>query len=202
MAVISGGTTLINNGALDSGVATGNLILLSTQTASNSSSISFTSGIDSTYDSYIFKFVDIKTVTDGVQFGFQGSTNGGSSYGITTTVSYYNAYHDEGDSATSLGYRTGEDQASSTDYQSFQINYASGSDESGCGFLQLFNPSSTTFIKHFISRSSNYHNANYAIDCFFGGYFHTTSSAVNAIDFKTSSGNISTGTIKMYGVSS
>jgi len=201
MAVISGGTTLINNGALDSGVATGNLILLSTQTASDSSSISFTSGIDSTYDSYIFKFFDIKAATDSAEFSFQGSTDGGSSYGITLTCSYYNAYHDEADTATNLGYRTGEDQGGSTDYQTFQQDYGGGSDESGCGFLQLFKPSSTTFVKHVISRSNNYHSGNYAIDCFFGGYFHTT-SAVNAIDFKMNTGNISTGTIKMYGVKS
>jgi len=199
MAVISNGTTLINNAALDSGVSTGAMKLITTSTVSSAvSSISFTSGIDSTYKSYVFYFNNIK-LASGAEFGFQGSTNGGSSYGVSTTVAYYNAYHDEADTTFNLGYRTGEDQANSTDYQSFQINYAEGADENGAGWLQIFEPSSTTYIKHFISRSSNYHNANYAIDCFFGGYFNTT-SAINAIDFKGAGVNITGGTIKMYGI--
>ena len=200
MAVISNGTTLIDAGALDSGVNKGAYKLISTTTLSSAAaSISFTSGFSSTYNSYIFYFTDIKAANASVEFGFQGSTNGGSSYGISSTVAYFNAYHNESDTSTSVGYRTGEDQASSTDYQSFQVNYGNGSDESGCGWLQLFEPSSTGLVTHFISRSSNYHSADYAIDCFFVGYFNTTSN-INAIDFKMSAGNISTGTIKMYGV--
>lgn len=200
MPVISNGTTLIDNGALDSGVPTGSLKLLATSTVSSAvASISFTSGIDTTYKSYIFYFTDIQAANTSVEFGFQGSTNGGSSYGVNTTVAFFNAYHNEGDSATDLGYRTGEDQASSTDYQTFQVNYGNGADECGCGWLQIFEPSSTTYVKHFISRSSNYHSADYAIDNIFGGYFNTT-SAINAVDFKMSAGNITAGTIKMYGV--
>src|SRR6056300_1922782 len=95
MAVVSGGTTLIDNGALDAGVSTGDLILLSTQTASASATIEFTSGIDSTYDSYVFKFINIHPQTDGQQFRFQTSTDGGSNYGVTLTSTYFIAYHKE-----------------------------------------------------------------------------------------------------------
>ena len=200
MAVISNGTTLINNATLDSGVATGAMKLITTNTISSAaSSISFTSGIDTTYKSYIFYWNNIKPSAVDAQFTFQGSTNGGSSYGISTTVAYYNAYHNESGTTTNLGYRTGEDQANSTDYQSFQVNYGGEADENGAGWLQIFEPSSTTYIKHFISRSSNYHSADYAIDCFFGGYFNTASN-INAIDFKMDNGNTASGTIKMYGI--
>lgn len=200
MAVISNGTTLINNAALDSGISGGAMKLITTNTISSAvSSTSFTSSIDTTYKSYIFYFNNIKPSNVDAVFGFQGSTNGGSSYGVNTTVAYYNAYHDEADTSTNLGYRTGEDQANSTDYQSFQVNYGGEADENGAGWLQIFEPSSTTYIKHFTSRSSNYHSSDYAIDCFFGGYFNTT-SAINAIDFKMSSGNIASGVIKMYGI--
>jgi len=199
MAVVSGGTTLIDNGALDAGVSTGSLILLSTQTASASASISFTSGIDSTYDSYVFKFYNIHPATDDVNFTFNGSTNGGSTYAVTKTTTFFNAYHNESDSVTNLGYRIGEDLAQSTSFQIFQSNYGADNDQNGCGYLTLFNPSSTTFVKHFISRSSNYHDSDYAMDNFIGGYFNTT-SAINAIQFKMSSGNIDDGIIKMYGV--
>ena len=186
--------------SIPASITGGALNLISTQTASSSSTISFTSGIDSTYKEYIFKFIDIHPATDGVTFSFQGSTDTGSSYGVTMTTSFFNAYHNEADSATNLGYRTGEDLAQSTSFQGFQSNYGNGNDENGVGFLHLFDPSNTTFVKHFISRSSNYHSADYAIDNYVAGYFNTT-SAIDAIQFKMSSGNIDAGTIKLYGVS-
>ena len=178
----------------------GSMVFISKQTASSSSTISFTSGIDSTYKEYLFTFKDIHPATNSVVFSFQGSTDSGSSYGVTATTSFFNAYHDEADSATNLGYRTAEDLAQSTSFQGFQSNYGNGNDESGVGFLHLFDPSNTTFVKHFISRSSNYHNGNYAIDNYVAGYFNTT-SAIDAIQFKMSSGNIDAGVIKLYGVS-
>tara|TARA_R100001126_G_scaffold100641_1_gene79114 strand:+ start:11 stop:616 length:606 start_codon:yes stop_codon:yes gene_type:complete len=186
--------------SIPASISGGALNLISTQTASSSATISFTSGIDSTYKEYIFKFIDIHPATDGVTFSFQGSTDTGSSYGVTMTTSFFNAYHNEADSATNLGYRTGEDLAQSTSFQGFQSNYGNGNDENGVGFLHLFDPSNTTFVKHFISRSSNYHSADYAIDNYVAGYFNTT-SAIDAIQFKMSSGNIDAGTIKLYGVS-
>ena len=185
--------------SVPSGVGGGSMNLISTQTASSSSTISFTSGIDSTYKEYIFKFIDIHPSSDNVEFSFNGSADGGSNYNVTKTTTVFNAYHDEADSATNVGYRTSEDLAQSTAFQTFQIDYGADNDQNGVGTLHLFDPSNTTFVKHFISRSSNYHNADYAIDCYVAGYFNTT-SAIDAIQFKMSSGNIDSGTIKMYGV--
>ena len=186
--------------SLPSGVGGGSLNLISTQTASSSSTISFTSGIDSTYKEYIFKFIDIHPSSDNVEFSFNGSADGGSNYNVTKTTTVFNAYHNEADSATDVGYRTSEDLAQSTAFQTFQIDYGADNDQNGVGTLHLFDPSNTTFVKHFISRSSNYHNADYAIDCYVAGYFNTT-SAIDAIQFKMSSGNIDSGTIKLYGIS-
>jgi hypothetical protein len=177
----------------------GTLFLLSTQTASNSATISFTTGLDSTYDAYEFHFINIKPATDGVDFHFQGSTNGGSSYGVAITSSYCNSFHNESGSANNLSYEISLDLAQSTSYQAILNNIGNGADENGVGTLQLFNPSSTTYVKHFIGRCQNYYNTDYSIDSFIGGYFNTT-SAINAIQFKCASGNISDGIIKLYGV--
>ena len=198
MAVVSGGTTLIDNGALDAAVPTGSLILLSTQTASASASIEFTSGIDSTYDSYVFKFIDINPSVDG-NFTFQGSTDGGSSYGVTLTSTFFRSQHNEDDSATSFVYRTGEDLAQSTSFQPLITDIGSDTDESGVGTLQLFNPSSTTYVKHFIARTQDYVGPTpISRDQYVAGYFNTT-SAINAIKFQPASGTFD-GIIKMYGV--
>ena len=201
MAVISGGTTLIDNGALDSGVATGDLVLLSTQTASSSASISFTSDIDSTYDSYIFKFYNIHPATNDVTFNFNASTDGGSSYNVTKTTSFWVARHRENDSATNLDYVDNRDLAQSTDFQKLNYDVGNLSDEDVSGTLQIFKPSDTTFIKQFVSRAVGNGQAEDCHDSYTAGYFNT-SSALNAFRFQMSSGNIDSGTIKMYGVSS
>ena len=184
--------------------ALGEMRFIKKLTASSSATLSFVHGssdvvLDNTYKEYLFTFKDIHPATNSVVFSFQGSTDSGSSYGVTATTSFFNAYHDEADSTTNLGYRTGEDLAQSTNFQGFQSNYGNLADESGAGYLHLFNPSSTTFVKHFISRSSNYHAGNYAIDNYFAGYFNTT-SAIDAIQFKMSSGNIDAGDICLYGI--
>ena len=186
--------------SLPASIPTGALTLISTQTASSSASISFTSGIDSTYDSYIFKLINIHAGTDNVNFTFQGSTNGGSSYGVTITSTYFNAYHNESDSQTSLNYDGTNDLAQSTSFQMFTNSFGADNDQQGSGTLQIFNPSSTTFVKHFIARLNNYHASDYSVDAYVAGYFNTT-SAIDAIQFKMSSGNIDDGIIKLYGVS-
>lgn len=176
----------------------GTLVLLSTQTASSSATISFTTGINSTYDEYIFKFINIRPATDNVDFQFQGSTNGGSSYGIALTSSAFVSYHNEADTDTGLAYYASRDLAQST---SFQIlgTIGNNSDENMGGTLNLFNPSSTTYVKHFIATTSIYTASDYEENQFYGGYLNTT-SAINAIQFKMSSGNIADGIIKLYGV--
>jgi hypothetical protein len=177
----------------------GTLILLSTQTASASASISFTTGIDSTYDEYIFKFINCHPATDNVQFQFNLSTDGGSNYNVTKTTTQIFAFHNESDTDTSLGYDTNHDLAQSTSYQTFSVNAGNGNDESTSGYLHLFNPSSTTYVKHFLSDTQYSHYQDYCIRYLGAGYANTT-SAINAIDFKFSSGNIDDGIIKMYGV--
>ena len=204
MAVVSGGTTLIDNGILDAAVPTGSLILLSTQTASSSASISFTSGIDSTYDSYVFKFINIHPGTDWNNwFAFQASTNGGSSYGVTVTNTAFRPYHNEAGSQSGLGYLTSYDQAQSTAFiRLCEDTSSANADENLSGTIQIFNPSSTTFVKHYLGRSQTATakvGQVYTLDWYGAGYFNTT-SAINAFQFKMNSGNIDDGIIKMYGV--
>lgn len=177
---------------------TGSLTLISSQTASASSSISFTSGIDSTYDEYVFKFIDCHPSSDSVNFTFNLSSDGGSNYNVTKTTTLFHAEHAESDSDATLTYRTGEDLAQSSAYQYLGYQGADN-DQVICGELKLFSPSSTTYVKHFIAKISNQHPSDYARNIYMAGYGNTT-SAINAIDFKFSSGNIDDGTILMYGV--
>ena len=198
MAFISNGTTILDNGAFSVGL--GSLVLLSEQTASSSASISFTSGIDSTYPIYKFEFINIHPSTNNVDFTFNGSTDGGSNYNITKTTTWFEAYHSEADTGASLSYNANHDLAQSTSDQKLAVQVGSENDESVSGTLSLFNPSSTTFVKHFVSNVNEYHYNNLTVQCLVGGYLNST-SAVNAIRFKMSSGNIDSGTIKLYGIS-
>ena len=190
--------SLTGTTALPSAVPTDNLILISTQTASNSATISFTTGLDSTYDMYEFKFIDIAPRTNATKFQFNLSTDGGSNYNVTKTTSAFYAYHTENDAETNLGYTTAEDLAQSTGFQTLSNDIGNDADNATAGVLTIFNPSSTAYVKHFISRVNYNHDSEYSIDFFVGGYGNTT-SAVNAIQFKMASGNLD-GTIKMYGV--
>ncbi len=183
-----------------SGLSGGSLNLISTQTASSSSTISFTSGIDSTYDEYVFKFYDIHPATNSTAFRFNLSVDTGSNYNVTKTTTVTQYYHDEGDSATALQYDTGMDLAQSTNPQIIAENIGNGSDECASGYLHLFNPSSTTFVKNFLISSASYFASDYSNNYYVAGYGNTT-SAVDAIQFTMSSGNIDSGTIKLYGVS-
>ena len=176
----------------------GTLVLLSTQTASNSATISFTTGLDSTYDMYEFKFIDIHPRTDATTFTFNMSTDSGSNYNVTKTTTFFWAYHDEAGTDPALSYNTLSDLAQSTNFQLLTGVIGNGADENAVGTLQLFNPSSTTFVKHFISRCNRYSSNDYSVEEFIAGYGNTT-SAINAIRFQMSSGNFD-GIIKMYGV--
>ena len=185
---------------LPASITGGAMTLLSTQTASASATISFTSGIDSTYDSYVFKFINIHPSAES-RFAFQTSTNGGSSYGVTATTTFFQAYHREDTGDTSLNYNAGEDQAQSTDFINFgeQID-PSSADHSNSGELFVYSPSSTTIVKHFMARQSQNYVLNYLNTPFIAGYFNST-SAINAFQFKMESGNIDSGVIKLYGIS-
>jgi len=180
---------------LPAAIPTGKLKLISSQTASNSASISFTTGLNSTYKVYMFVFSNIHP-RSSADFQFNLSTDSGSNYNVTKTTTHFSAYHDEGDTDTNLGYRTTLDLAQSTSYQSL-AQVSSGADESVSGTLQLFNPSSTTYVKHFIARLIDY-NSPYPEDRYTAGYGNTT-SAINAIRFQMSSGNFD-GTIYLYAI--
>ena len=174
-------------------------VLLQTLTASSSANLSFTSGIDSTYQSYVFKFIDIHPGTNNVYFSFQCSIDSGSNYNVTVTSTWAAAFHNENDASSGLEYNTNNDQTQGTAFQYLSQTTGIENDESCAGELELFDPSSTTFVKHFMARTNNYISNDVQMDAHIAGYFNNT-SAIDAIQFKFSSGNIDSGTIKMYGV--
>jgi hypothetical protein len=178
--------------------ASDGITLISSQTASNSASLSFTTGINSTYKAYKFVFVDINPATDSANFQFNMSTDSGSNYNVTKTSSAFWVYHDEADTETELAYQTGRDLAQSTGFQTINGSAGNGADESTVGSMILFNPSSTTYVKHYISTTNCYEQGNYTMGVFIGGYGNTT-SAINAVRFQMTSGNFD-GTIYLYGI--
>jgi len=180
-----------------SGLSGGALNLISTQTASSSSTISFTSGIDDTYDSYVFKFYNIHPSSSAI-FSFQTSTNGGSSYGVTATTTFFRAQQTEAGASATLAYDTSMDLAQSTGNAFLGRPVLTDNDASLSGTLKIFNPSSDTFVKHYIYNNSVM--GNFCQNAFGAGYFNTQ-SAINAVKFQFESGNIDSGVIKLYGVS-
>ena len=199
MALISNGTTIFDNGSMASGFG-GSLNFISKATASASASIEFTSGIDSTYKEYVFYFVNMHPATDGAEFQFQTSTDSGSNYNTTVTSTHFDAYHEENDQSPTLTYLTGFDQAQGTGFETIARDIGSDNDQSASGYLHIFNPSSTTFVKHFMSKFNFSGNNDFTGNSFHAGYFNTT-SAIDAIKFEMSSGNIDAGEILLFGVS-
>ena len=198
----AGGNNIITsdgagNLTLNSGLSDGAFILLTTNTFTGTTSSAFTTLIDSTYDAYKFAYIDINPATDIVEFEFNGSTDSGSNYNITKTTTYFRQYRTEADSSA-LGYDTAFDLAQSTAYQTLAQDVGNGADECAVGELWLFNPSSTTYVKNFYATTQSYNGNDASYEQFVGGYFNTT-TAINAISFKMSSGNFD-GEIKMYGL--
>ncbi len=173
--------------------------LIQTLTASSSATLDFTSGIDSTYDEYVFKFINIHPGTNSVSLMFQGNVAGGSGYNETMTTTQFRTYQNEAGDDTDLIYYTGGDQAQGTAFQYLSGTINTGNDNSTSGYMQLFNPSSTTFVKHFIATAQILIDDSYSMQYFTAGYFNTT-SAIDEIQFKFSSGNIDAGTISLYGI--
>ena len=197
-----GARTATTFGSVEAGG--GNMVLIKKLTASSSATLSFVNGasnvvLDSTYKDYLFAFKNIHAATDSANFTFQASTDTGSSYGVTITTAYFEAYNDESDTARGLGYEANKDLVQSTSFQPLFWSAGSDADESGNGFLRLFEPSSTTFVKHILHTGSHNVNYDYAINTHMAGYFNTT-SAIDAVQFKYSSGNIDSGDICLYGI--
>ena len=163
--------------------------------------VSFTSSIDSTYKLYIFKFINVNPATDEAEFQVNFSTDGGSNYNMTKTTTQFKARHGEDDS-TFFGYQAAQDLAQSTSYQNLTDYSGNAADESINGTLWLFNPSNTTYVKHFYATLSandaGSGTAQSADNFFVSGYINSTSD-IDAVDFKMDSGNMD-GVIKMYGV--
>jgi len=172
--------------------------LISTATASDASAVAITSGIDSTYDEYMFVFTDLGPATDSVSFGFNASIDGGSNYNVTKTTTAFRSVQGEGGEDPKIQYLTSSDVAQGTGYQILMEDAGNGADESGAGILHLFSPSSTTYVKHFYARFHVYHSGNYAQSSFTAGYFNDTND-IDAVNFQMSSGNFD-GVIQMYGI--
>ena len=210
MGLISNGTTLLDSGSLDASVATGSMILIKTLTASSSATLSFVNGassvvFDGTYKKYIFTFNDIHPASVSYfSVNFSNDTSS-HSYDLQKLSTSFVAWHDEADTATSLQYRTAYDLALGTGVQPLGGDTMGiTNDNCGAGFLTVYDPANTTFVKHFISRfKPNYNAANgstpYTHDGHTAGYINTT-AAVTAVQFKMSTGNIDAGTIKLYGI--
>ena len=194
----------LKNNALDNltsfegSASLGDMVLVSSATASSSASIEFTLG---NYKEYKFFFVNLHPSNNAVQPEINFSTDNGSNYNVIKTTTTFRAYHRENDVDTALSYTTGEDLAQSTAFQQIANSLGNGDDESCSGFLHLFNPSSTTFVKHFMSRASytNSSEPTFQIDYYLAGYANTTSALTN-IKFQMSSGNIDDGKILMFGL--
>ena len=183
----------------------GSMTLIKTLTASSSATLSFVDGassvvLDNTYPVYLFKFINLHPATDDVLFSVNFSADTGSNYNVTKTTTYFYAEHSEAGDAQGLGYNTSRDLAQGTGVQTLISDVGNVNDESLTGELMLFNPSSTTFVKHFISKNTANIKNNYNLAAYSAGYCNTT-SAVDAVQFKMSSGNIDSGIIKLYGIS-
>ena len=163
--------------------------LIETLTASSSATLSFTSGIDSTYDEYVFKFINIHPGSTSSYFQFNMSIDSGSNYNVAKTTTWFQSYQFEDNSLSGIGYNTSRDLAQGTGFQDISTTMATDNDLSLSGYLSLFAPSDTTFVKHFIARANHMTDNPASNDAFSAGYGNTT-SAVDAIQFKMDTGNI------------
>ena len=174
--------------------------LISTHTASASATLDITSGIDSTYPVYEFHYVNMHPASNQVDFTVQFNASSLSGFNETMTTTFFYNQHGEGGGGTSgPAYYASLDQAQGTGYQ--PLNYESGydADQAISGILTLYDPSSTTFVKHFLGKSNNAQGDDFQVLAYAAGYVNTT-NAIDEVSFKFDSGNIDAGVIKMYGV--
>jgi len=176
----------------------GSLTLIQKQTASSSASISFTSGIDSTYKEYVFYFKDIHASGSGADFSFQADTGTNTNYNQPITSTIFRAYHNEAGNDSALGYMSALDIAQGTGFQSLVDDTGHDNDNCTVGYLRIFQPASTTFVKHFLATTNNVIDT-YSQNFNVAGYFNTT-TALTRVRFKMTSGNIDAGDICLYGI--
>ena len=204
MGLISDGTTIFDAGALSSGIGF-SMTFIKKLTASSSGTLSFVHGsssviLDSTYKEYLFILKDIHGSINDRRLEFNVSIDGGSNYNVAKTSTAFEAYHYENNGAAAAGYVASRDLAEGTGFQILTSEAGADNEECACGTIHLFNPASTTFVKHYISRMVDKNPAPAAVVNHVAGYANTT-SAVNAVQFKMASGNIDAGTITLYGIS-
>ena len=185
--------------ALPSGVSAKSMILLATETASSSSTVTFDSNIDDTYKEYIIKIIDAHPASDDQHFNIQFNASGGSGFNETITSTHFYAVHGEDGTSNAVGYDTGGDQAQGTSYQRLSQPVGADNDQSLSGTFHLFDPSNTTFVKHFISNVQYAYPTDQTQNAYVAGYINTT-SAIDEVSFKFTSGAIDAGTFKLYGV--
>jgi len=203
MALVKYNNNSISAVTSTASMPSGAMTLIKTLTASSSSTLSFVNGssdvvLDSTYPIYLFKFINIHNSSDDNQFSFNLSADTGSNYNVTKTTTHFYAIHSESGSSA-FSYYAGGDLAQSTAFQILTLESGADNDECDCGELYLFNPSSTTFVKHFMCTMSETGASPRESNNFIAGYGNTT-SAIDAIQFKMNTGNIDSGTIKLYGI--
>jgi len=190
-----------NNNGIETGDVGGSLVLLETQTLSSAAStISFTSNIDSTYKEYIFKFIDIHPASEYAHFSFQADTGTNTNYNQTITSTAWTSTSNEGGTEAIINYQTASDQAQGTGFQYLTDQLEADNDSCAAGTLHIFDPSNTTFVKHFTARTQFHQADPSSREYYVAGYFNTT-TALTRFQFKMHSGNIDAGTIKLYGVS-
>ena len=200
MALVKYNNNSISDITAAAGIASGDMNLITTNTISSGvTSSSFTSNIDSTYDTYMFKFINLHPATNNIKFQYNFTTDG-TNFNVSKTTTFFLAYHAEDGSATSLAYDTNSDLANGTGYQFFGNDVGNDNDQGISGTMFLFSPSNTTFAKHFMTVTSVANQADLMVNVYTGGYCNTT-SAITGVDFKANSGNIDSGVIKMYGLS-
>ena len=201
---LANNNSLANITALPSSISGGAMTLLATQTASGSANLSFTSGIDDTYDSYVFKFYNIHPATNRAIFQFQADTGTNTNYNIAATTSYFQSLHKENDGNAALGYNDSHDDAQSTSFLNLTTHNSSDNDSATSGNITIYQPSSSVFVKHFISTFNHMYTETggdkYSWEDFKAGYFNTA-TALTRFQFKFDSGNIDSGVIKLYGIS-
>lgn len=188
-----------SNSGLIKKPAAGIWVKISSVTASSSGDVSFTSGIDSTYKEYCFVLNSIHPQTDNKTLSFNFSTDGGSNYNVTKTSTWWQAYNNEAADNNTLTYISGQDLAQSTGFQTLSEGTGNDNDQCYSGYLYLYDPSSTTFVKNFMAVGSDTYFSDFINNIFVGGYGNTT-SAIDAVQFKFASGNIDAGTITLYGI--
>jgi hypothetical protein len=201
MGLISNGTTIFDAGAISLG---GSMTFIKKLTASSSASLQFIHGssgvvFDSTYKEYVFTFKNIHPQTDNSSLTFQVSTNGGTSYGVNTTTTYFRGQHEEDGSSSSLTYVGSDDIADDTGFIPLSEDCGNDNDQNCSGIMSIFNPADTTFVKHWLHNMSAMQRNDYAFNEFMGGYFNTT-SAINAVKFEFGAGAIDAGDICLYGI--